>query len=59
MNAMTAAQQQRCVDLLSILFDRDCRIYAHELTIPMHTHRDAVKVLIDARALLHELREGS
>ena len=58
-NARLFVLAGRMAAMLELLFDRDCRIYAHELTIPMLTHRDAVKVLIEARALLHELREGA
>lgn len=57
-NARRIALLPRMAELLELLFDRDCQIYAHEITIPMRTHSDAVKVLIEARALLHELREG-
>lgn len=58
MNAeQTARLQQlapRMLAMLELIFERDCRVYANELTIPMHTHTDAVKVLIDGRALLRE-----
>ena len=49
----------RMVALLELLFERDCRVYAHELTIPMLTHRDAVKALFEARELLQDLRKGA
>lgn len=56
-NAALIALLPRMTALLELLFDRDCQIYAHEITIPMRTHSDAVKTLIEARFLLHKLRE--
>lgn len=57
-NAAAIKHLPRMVALLELLFDRDCRVYAHELTIPMLRHRDAVKALFDARELLQDLRQG-
>lgn len=51
--------KSRALELLTILFDRDCRIYAHELTIPMHSHRDAVRTLMAARDLINQAKAGS
>lgn len=56
-NAQLIAQMPRLVALLELLFDRNCQIYAHEITIPMRTHGDAVAALIEARAVLHSVRE--
>jgi len=58
-NAQPIGTLPRVVALLELLFERDCRIYAHELTIPMRTHGDAVKALCDARELLRDLRNGA
>ncbi len=58
-NAAAITHLPRMVALFELLFDRDCRVYAHELTIPMLTHRDAVKALFDARELLRDLRKDA
>ena len=55
-NAQAIRQLPGVLELLDLLFDRDCRVYAHELTIPMRTHADSVKALYSARALLVDLR---
>lgn len=57
-NAAAIKHLPRMVELLELLFDRDCRVYAHELTIPMRTHGDAVKALMNARELLQNVRQG-
>lgn len=44
--------QARAMELLKMLFDRDCAIYAHEITIPMHSHADACRLLLAVRELL-------
>ncbi|HNU11726.1 MAG TPA: hypothetical protein PKJ45_10270 [Rubrivivax sp.] len=56
-NAAAIKHLPRMVELLELLFNRDCRVYAHELTIPLHTHRDAVRALFEARELLQDLRK--
>lgn len=55
-NAQAIQHLPRVVEVLELLFSRDCRVYAHELTIPMRTHADAVKALYEARALLVDLK---
>ena len=55
-NAQAIKQLPRVVELLELLFERDCRVYAHELTIPLHSRKDAMKALADARALLVDLK---
>lgn len=44
--------QGRAIELLRILFSRDCQIYAHEITVPMYSHADACAALRDVRELL-------
>lgn len=44
--------QGRAIELLRILFDRDCQIYAHEITVPMRSHADACAALRSVRELL-------
>lgn len=58
-NARLIVVSPRLLALLELMFERDCRVYAHELTIPMRTHADAAALLVKARALIREAREGS
>jgi len=46
------ALPRRALDLLTLLFDRDCQVYAHEITIPMRTHSEAYAALRSVRELL-------
>lgn len=58
-NARLIVVSPLLLEMLELMFERDCRIYAHELTIPMRTHGDAVKLLVEARSLIQEARGGS
>lgn len=44
---------------LELMLSRDVTIYAHEITIPMHSHADAVRTLIEARAACEQAKVGS
>lgn len=55
-NARQFAVAPRLLAVLELLFDRDCQIYAHEITIPMRSHADATKALFLVRRLLAEAK---
>jgi hypothetical protein len=44
------------VAILWTLIDRNATIYAHEITLPMASHRAAIRVLREARAVLVKAR---
>lgn len=47
------------VEMLDVLLSRDVAIYAHEITIPLHSHADAMRMLAEARALAKHAKEGT
>lgn len=50
--AQGAEVRDRALELLRLLFDRDCAVYAHEITVPMRSHADACAALRSVRELL-------
>lgn len=56
--AETEALPRRALELLTLLFDRDCQVYAHEITIPMRTHAEAVRSLFAVRELLTSAKKA-